>query len=140
MTRSENRFAVPEAVLTILLIASSGAASADWIMASESDAATVYVDPATILRTGDRATLMELTDYKAVPDPARPYKSARRSYQFDCNEGAYRPLSMVMFAENMAAGEMVLIVNDPAQWLLFTPGAVSELLWKIACRMPANPG
>ena len=90
------------AILPILGIAISAPAAAVWILASESGAAAavVYVDPVTILRTGNKATLMELTDYKIVSDQAR---------------------------------------DEPAKWLLFVPGTVSQLLWNIACRANSKP-
>ncbi len=122
------------AMVACALAATSGAAAADWVMANASAAANVYVDPATVLRTGDRSTMMELSDYKLVPDAAHPYKSVKRSYQFDCQEGALRALSIVMYSEPMGQGEVVLVVDEPAQWLLFVPGTAGEMLWKIACR------
>jgi hypothetical protein len=120
-------------ILLVLLAVASSNAAADWIMASESAAAVVYVDPATILRTDNRVTLLELTDYRAVPDPGHPYQSAKRSYQFDCVEGALRTLSIVTFAGKMGGGGIVLVINEPTPWLLFVPGSVGEILWRIAC-------
>lgn len=107
-------------------------------MVSESEAAVVYVDPATILRTENRATLLELTDYRIVPDPNHPYQSAKRSYQFDCVEGALRTLSIVTFSGKMGGGEIVLAINEPTPWLLFVAGSVGEILWKIACNRGAG--
>ena len=107
-------------------------------MLSESAAAVVYVDPATIQRTENRATLLELTDYRIVPDPKHPYQSAKRSYQFDCVEGALRTLSIVTFSGKMGGGEIVLAINEPTTWLLFVPGSVGEILWKIACNRSAG--
>ena len=79
----------------MLLAAVSNSAAAAWVMLSESEAAVVHVDPATIQRTENRAILLELTDYQIVPDPKHPYQSAKRSYQFDCVEGALRTLSIL---------------------------------------------
>lgn len=125
-------------ILLALLALASGSAAAAWVMVSESEAAVVYVDPDTILRTDNRATLLELTDYRAAPDPNRPYQSVRRSYQFDCAEGALRTLSILTFAGKMAGGETVLAINEPSRWLLFIPGSVGETLWKIACSRGAG--
>ncbi len=122
----------------MLLAAVSNSAAAAWVMLSESEAAVVYVDPATIQRTENRATLLELTDYRIVPDPKHPYQSAKRSYQFDCVEGALRTLSIVTFSGKMGGGEIVLAINEPTTWLLFVPGSVGEILWKIACNRSAG--
>ena len=97
----------------MLLAAVSNSAAAAWVMLSESEAAVVYVDPATIQRTENRAILLELTDYRIVPDPKHPYQSAKRSYQFDCVEGALRTLSIVTFSGKMGGGEIVLAINEP---------------------------
>lgn len=102
-------------------------------MVSDSAAATVYVDPASILRTGNRATLLELTDYRITPDSTKPYMSVRRSYQFDCVEQALQTLSILNFSGKMGGGEIVLTINEPTNWLLFLPGSVGEILSKIAC-------
>lgn len=125
-------------ILAILLAVASCHATAAWVMVSESEAAVVYVDPATILRTENRATLLELTDYRIVPDPNHPYQSAKRSYQFDCVEGALRTLSIVTFSGKMGGGEIVLAINEPTPWLLFVAGSVGEILWKIACNRGAG--
>lgn len=125
-------------ILAILLAVASCHATAAWVMVSESKAAVVYVDPATILRTENRATLLELTDYRIVPNPNHPYQSAKRSYQFDCVEGALRTLSIVTFSGKMGGGEIVLAINEPTPWLLFVAGSVGEILWKIACNRGAG--
>lgn len=127
-----------KAIVFVLSALASGSAAAAGVMLSESAAAVVYVDPATIQRTENRATLLELTDYRIVPDPNHPYQSAKRSYQFDCVEGALRTLSIVTFFGKMGGGEIVLAINEPTPWLLFVPGSVGEILWKIACNRSAG--
>ena len=75
---------------------------------------------------------------RIVPNPNHPYQSAKRSYQFDCVEGALRTLSIVTFSGKMGGGEVVLAMNEPTPWLLFGAGSVGEILWKIACNRGAG--
>lgn len=118
----------------IVLALAGGNAAADWVVVSETPAATVYVESGSVQRSGDRATLSELTNYRSVQEAGRSYQSVRRAYQFDCQEGALRTLSITHYREKMAQGEPVLVVDEPTTWLLFTPGSVGEILWRIACR------
>jgi hypothetical protein len=76
-----------------LLLTSSTDAAAGWTKASESQAGTGYIDAASIVRSGDNATMWELTDYKVVPDPDNPYKSVKRQFEFDCKDKRIRLLS-----------------------------------------------
>jgi hypothetical protein len=124
-------------LLRLLFCLLAGSAhAAEWAPLSETAAATVYVDPASLRRDGHRASLSELTDYREAADAPRAHRSARRDYQFDCMEGALRTLLITTYAAPMARGPALVTVDVPSQWLLFTPGSVGELLWKIACRRP----
>jgi hypothetical protein len=127
------------AFLAILLAVVSSTSSADWIMTSESEAGTTYVDPATLRKAGVKATMWELTDYKIVPDRVNPYQSVKRHYEFDCEEMALRTLSISTYSGKMGNGEIVLAISDPAKWFQVVPGSAGEIMWAIACRLGAKP-
>src|SRR6476661_6904689 len=95
-----------------LLLTSSTDAAAGWTKASESQAGTGYIDAASIVRSGDNATMWELTDYKVVPDPDNPYKSVKRQFEFDCKDKRIRLLSTSAYSGQMAKAEIVMAATD----------------------------
>jgi hypothetical protein len=122
----------------LLLAIASFNASAAWEQVSQNAAGTVYADPTTILRTGDRASMWAMMDYKTTAVPNEPHKSVRQQYQFDCQEMVFRTLSRVGYAEQMARGEPAMTVSEPSKWFVMISGSVPETLWAIACKRPAQ--
>ncbi len=106
----------------------------NWVKTSESETGTAYIDPATIRKSGRKATMWELTDYRVAPNPRNPYLSVTRHYEFDCDEQALRTLTITAFAGKMGNGDVVLSVTEPAKWFLLAPGSVGDVMWQTACK------
>jgi hypothetical protein len=55
-------------LLSTFLVLNSGPTYAEWVSVAVVDQAgvTIYVDPATIHRNGDRVTMWELIDYATI--------------------------------------------------------------------------
>jgi len=126
---------VRKTILVLLLAVVSSSASAEWVRVSVSDAGNTYVDPATILRAGDKATMSEMTDYKQIiADSEFPYRSVKRQYEFDCKRRQLRALSMASYSGHMAKGDEVVAATSPAgEWAPVGSGSVGEIMWKVAC-------
>jgi len=126
-------------ILMMLLAAASGSVAAEWVKVSGNDdeIATVYVDPATVRKTGHRVTMWSLFDYKTprVPGgPLEPYMSMRGQSEYDCKLMRSRALAISFHPKNMAQGELTYANTDPDNWRPVSPGSVAETLWKRACR------
>ncbi len=120
------------AVVLVLLLSISTGANAAWTKASESTAGTGYVDPATIVRSADKVTMWELTDYRVVPDQTNPYRSVKRQFEFDCKDKRLRLLSTSAYSGQMGTGEIVNAVADAGGWVAVIPASVGHIMWTIA--------
>jgi len=56
--------AMRKAILMMLLAVASSSAAAGWVEVNSDETVTVYADPATVRRAGNRATMWVLYDYK----------------------------------------------------------------------------
>lgn len=120
-------------VVAALMAVGAQAAAPNWVKITDGETASSYLDSATIRRNGRKATMWELTDYRAAPDAQHPYLSVKRQYEFDCDEQALRTLSIANHAGHMGGGRVVLAINEPTKWLILTPGSVGDVLWQTAC-------
>ena len=125
-------------VLPVLLAVVSSSAAAEWVKVGghDDDPATVYVDRATMRRTGHMVKMWSLFDYKSarVPgEPLEPYLSMRGQSEYDCKNRRSRALAISFHPNNMARGELSYSNTDPDNWRPVSPGSIAETLWKLAC-------
>jgi hypothetical protein len=122
-------------MLMMLLSALSRSVLAGWVEISRNEAVTVYAEPATIRKTGNRAKIWVLYDYQSVQSSSgsKPYRSSRRQSEYDCKEGQSRILSLTGHSANMAEGNTVFSLSKPETWEPVPSSSLGELMWKIAC-------
>src|ERR1035437_761806 len=127
--------AMRKAILTMLLAVVSSSAMAEWVEVFRDETVTVYADPTTIRKTGNRATMSVLYDYKSVQssNSSKPYRSSRKQSEYDCKEGQSRILSLTAHSGNMAEVNTVFSLSKPEEWEPVRPSSLAELMWKIAC-------
>ena len=127
------------AAVASLLLLHAAAASAEWVKAGEVEdgAAIVYVDPASVKRSGgnsETARLWVLRDYRAVRTVGRDHAlSAKEQWEIDCKGYQARMLEFSWMSEKMGAGSVVIANRDGGNWRLVAPATVVEMLWKTAC-------
>jgi hypothetical protein len=122
-------------ILGILLV-NSGSAHAEWVAVSAIDKAgvTVYVDPTTSHRKGDRVTMSELIDYETIQtEKGASFLSARLQREYDCAGDLHRTLTLTQLSGNMGTGKVILITSDTQKWEPVDPGSVAKRLWRFAC-------
>jgi hypothetical protein len=122
--------------LITLLVLSSGPAYAEWVTVSIIDqtGATVYVDPETIHRKGDRVTMWELIDYATIQTvTGTSFLSAKLQREYDCAGDLHRTLALTKLSGNMGTGKVILITSDEQKWEPVDPGSIAKRLWKFAC-------
>jgi len=99
----------------------------------------VYVDPATIRKTGNRVTMWSLVNNvdPSVPHQMKdklPYLSYMEKREYDCQEEQTRGLFWSYHSEHMGRGEVVDSILYDQMWWPIEPGNVGESMLKIACR------
>ena len=87
----------------LLLVATS--ARAEWVKVGEDDGSVVYVDPATLDKTGNMRRAWTLTNFKLAR--ADNVASLRTLNDFNCKEGRRRTVFLVTYAGPMATGKVL---------------------------------
>ena len=118
-----------------MLLATAGAASADWTVAGDNDQFSLYVDRATIRRNGNLVKMWDLVDFKTVQTGpgGESYLSSKTQEQYDCKEERSRQIAFTWFDGKMGSGKVVVSDSDPGKWKPIAPESVAAALWKIAC-------
>jgi hypothetical protein len=124
-------------VLALLLAFSSSAAVAAWTEIEKfDDDMRVFVDPASVRRSGDTARLEHLVRWP-VPqlEPAQPpYLSTKVLTDYDCSGKRERYLSSISYAGAMGNGARVAIDDNAAEgWDPVSADSMEEKLWQMAC-------
>jgi hypothetical protein len=98
-----------------LLALLAGCAATEWVRVDGNRYQTVHADLASIRRSGDVITVVEIIDF------ARPgrnlgltFSSAKAAVEYDCGRKLYRTLVFTWHSGNMAQGEVVYTSTDAA--------------------------
>ncbi len=111
----------------------------EWTRVHEHDelGVTLYVDHATIRKSGNRVKIWSLGDFKTVRigRDKKKYLSSKIQWVFYCKENKLRGLTFVFFSDNMSRGERFHTSGDVSSisgWMQIVRSPLEEL-WKIAC-------
>jgi hypothetical protein len=133
---SYKELAMRKAIVMMLLAVVSSSAAAEWVSLGTTDnGTTVYVDPATIRRSGGMVEILSLFDLKTAeltPQGWR-YTSQKSQQEYDCKEKRWRVLSFSQHSGNMGGGISVYVDSNPGNWLPVAPGSEGRLLWERTC-------
>ncbi|OQW62746.1 MAG: hypothetical protein BVN29_18485 [Nitrospira sp. ST-bin5] len=94
-------------ILATLLFLSSDSALAEWIAIAKMEkfGVTIYVDPNTIRRVGDRVMMWQLWDFKTSQTVADYNLLSTKTYdEFDCLRERSRRLAFIDYSDNMGRG------------------------------------
>lgn len=118
-------------ILCLLIAIVAAPAWAEWVSVGEDNKATGYIDPATISKNGNFRKVWQLQDLKERGKDGA--MSRRVLWEYDCNEGRDRMLSISTYSEPMARGA-ILSEFDPGESLThITPNSRSAIIIKIVC-------
>ena len=118
----------------LLLALACSSALAEWTTLGDVGNAELFVDPTTIVRTGDTATMWSIYALKATATAGgSTYVSLKRQDEFDCKGARMRGLTIAAYAEPMAGGKLVAEEKGTAGWAPVTPQSTGEKLLKVAC-------
>ncbi len=131
--------------LTLLFatLATTVTAHAEWLKidAPAQDPA-LYMDKAAAERSGATTVkLWHIADYQATQQhEGKAYRSIKANYEYDCSQGRFRELILIMHKEAMGNGQTVYwthglwsLTHDPSTWLQPQTGSVEAALVGAAC-------
>jgi hypothetical protein len=115
-------------------------ATKQWERLGTSDAdggMDVYVARSTIRRSGAKAQMSDLWDFKSAHVfEGKTFLSTRNQYEYDCVGARRRMLSTTGFSEHMGQGAVVGSGNSTLAWEQVPPSGPIHDYWKIACAKP----
>ena len=118
-------------VFIFLLMALAAPAWAEWVKYGETDIASLYYEPATIKKHGNRVGVWRITDLK------ERHKDGALSFhgleEYDCKEERVRFVSLTAFSGPMASGKILRSARKQFERNIL-PGSVAETMLKILCR------
>jgi hypothetical protein len=124
-------------VLMMLLAAVSSGAMAEWKAVGSNESTAIYIDLATIKKTGNMALMWHLTDYKTPQkDMGDKYLSTKDQNEYDCKEEKLRRRASSEHSENMGKGRIVYSDSYTTRWKPVPPDSGIEILWRFACNKP----
>lgn len=120
--------------LTALLALAGSPALAEWTSLGDVGNAELFVDRATIVRSGETATMWSVSALKAAATVSgASYLSLKRQDEFDCVGSRSRGLQISAYPLPMGEGKAVATEKGSNTWQPVAPQSVNEVLWKIAC-------
>ena len=125
-------------ILMILLAVVSSSVMAEWVVISGIDdlGITVYADPSSIRKSGNKVKMWVLFDFSSVHE-ASGTKSLSSMVQdeFDCKEEQLKILHFTWYSKNMGEGDIVYYANvlPEKNWEPVVPESAGESWSKYAC-------
>lgn len=117
-------------------------ATAEWTRVGGDDdkSSDIYVDVNTVRKTGGKAKIWSLGDYKTLQgNKNEKYSSAKMYWEFDCQEENLRILALSAYSKKMGSGGVVFSENTPYDnWQPVAPESTGGVLLSIACKEAAG--
>ena len=127
-----------EAMTNTAMAAADSGAAVQWTLLGSSVAnggMDVYIAPATIRRSGDKARMLGLLDFKTRQViEGKPFFSARNEYEYDCARPRQRMLATTGFAGPMGKGAVVGSSASPFPWEPVGSSGPAFEHWQVACK------
>lgn len=123
-------------IVMLVLTAMAGSAMAKWVEVSGDSASTVFVDRASIKRTGKTVKMWVMIDLKNVHIGSNGVRtqSFKTLKEFDCTNGLHRAINAIAYAGKSGEGSITLRVDTPSDYLPIDPGSKDERTAAIACK------
>ena len=120
---------------TALVMLAPHAAHAEWQKVTTTDSGIIYVDDATIKRTGSVRSFWSLFDYKSPQRAQRGafYVSTRTHMEMDCRKEMVHMLQFSMHSGPMLTGEIIDSQGVMREWQTIPPDTPLVNLFKHVC-------
>jgi hypothetical protein len=130
--------AAKAAVANTAMAAADTGATLQWTLLGSSVAnggMDVYIAPASVRRSGDRARMLDLYDFKTRQVfEGKPFLSARNEFEYDCARSRQRLLATTGFSGRMAKGPVVASSGGEGAWEPVGSSGPYYEHWAVACK------
>jgi hypothetical protein len=114
-------------LLMLLLAVVSSSAWAEWTEIGRIEDGTIYIDYASIRRSGNLAKVWWLTDF------AKSSWSQKIQGQYDCKGKQSQVLAIARFTGRMGSGDILPESSHIPKWEPIQPGSIVETIFNIVC-------
>lgn len=120
----------------LLMLFASHAAHAEWQKVLTYDSGTIYVDDASIKKTGYIRSFWSLLDYKTPQKAQRGayYVSTRTHMEMDCRKEMVHMLQFSMHSGPMLTGEVIDTQGVMREWQSIPPDTPLVPLFQFVCK------
>jgi len=121
-------------LLVIFLMAAITPAKAEWVMVGTESAQgeTHYFDPETTKKNGHLRKIWVLSSYGEKRTGG--YRSVKSLYEFDCKEERARSYTMLLYTDEMAAGDVIGAQHDKLkEWSIYSSGSIFSHIADAIC-------
>ena len=124
-----------KAMLMLLFSAVCNSAAAEWVAVGKHAALTIYANPATIFKNGNKVKMWGLRDFNAEQTDLEGflYASIMIQKNFDCKKEQYQISNYSYHAENMGKGKVIHNSLNHGSWREITPYSITDVEKKVAC-------
>ena len=124
---------IQKVILLLVLSFLCNSVFADWVLLSENEFATQYIDPSTLKREGKFRRLWELNDYKTRQPEG--HHSVRSKKIYDCQGERWKYLSITAFSEPYGKGSTIYSSDDEdVNWRLIPPRTPAAIALERICK------
>ncbi len=122
-------------VIAITLAYPSSASAQAWLKVASGQSTTLYIDPASIVRTNSTVKVSELADFKTdLSDRSGfSYRSQVTQYEINCEKHVRRMLSQTTYLGAFGMGKEMSSLKYVGAWTSPTPSSIGEVLVREVC-------
>ena len=118
-----------------LLATASGGVAAAWsLLGNTEGGADIYIDRATLSKSGHIVKVWIMEDYKGPRTfSGKTFQSAKLQHEYDCKDRQRRTVQSTLHSAQKGNGAVVQTGSQPTAWRPITANTVAETMWKMAC-------
>jgi hypothetical protein len=106
-----------------------------WLKVASGQNTTLYVDPASVIRTNSIVKVTELADFKTDRSDRSgfSYRSQITQYEINCDKHVRRMLSQTTYLGAFGMGKEMSSLKYVGAWTAATPSSIGEVLDREVC-------
>jgi len=122
-------------LLIFVLSGLSPAAAQAWLKVTSGQNTTLYIDPASVVRTNSIVKVTELADFKTDRSDRSgfSYRSQVTQYEINCDKHVRRMLSQTTYLGAFGMGKEMSSLKYVGAWTAATPSSIGEVLDREVC-------
>ncbi len=122
-------------LLIFVLSGLSPAGAQAWLKVASGQGTTLYIDPASVVRTKSIVKVTELADFKTDRSDRSgfSYRSQVTQYEINCEKQVRHMLSQTTYLGAFGMGKEMSSLKYVGAWTAATPSSIGEVLDREVC-------